>query len=58
LSIAVDDVVERRLRELDQHTADIDAAAATDAAGRACSAPRRVHPGVATRGSASVCGTT
>ena len=35
LSVAVDDAVERRLRELDQHIADIDAAAATDAAGRA-----------------------
>jgi hypothetical protein len=35
LSVAVDDAVERRLRELDAHIADIDAAAATDAAGRA-----------------------
>jgi hypothetical protein len=35
LSIAVDDAVERRLRELDAHIADIDAAAAEDAAGRA-----------------------
>jgi hypothetical protein len=35
LSIAVDDAVERRLRELDAHIADIDAAAAQDAAGRA-----------------------
>ena len=35
LSVAVDDAVERRLRELDAHIADIDAAAAQDAAGRA-----------------------
>ncbi|MFG1603538.1 dynamin family protein [Actinoplanes sp. NPDC049265] len=35
LSVAVDDAVERRLRELDQNIADIDAAAASDAAGRA-----------------------
>jgi len=35
LSVAVDDAVERRLRELDAHIADIDAAAAEDAAGRA-----------------------
>ncbi|GAB1640428.1 dynamin family protein [Krasilnikovia sp. MM14-A1259] len=35
LSVAVDEAVERRLRELDAHIADIDAAAATDAAGRA-----------------------
>ncbi|GAA3352053.1 dynamin family protein [Amorphoplanes nipponensis] len=35
LSVAVDDAVERRLRELDAHIADIDAAAASDAAGRA-----------------------
>jgi Dynamin family len=35
LSIAVDDAVERRLRELDAHIADIDAATAEDAAGRA-----------------------
>jgi len=34
LSVAVDDAVERRLRELDAHIADIDAAAAEDAAGR------------------------
>ena len=33
-SVAVDDAVERRLRELDAHIADIDAAAAEDAAGR------------------------
>ena len=35
LSVAVDDAVERRLRELDAHIADVDAAAAEDAAGRA-----------------------
>jgi hypothetical protein len=35
LSVAVDDAVERRLRELDAHIADLDAAAASDAAGRA-----------------------
>jgi Dynamin family len=35
LSVAVDDAVERRLRDLDAHIADIDAAAAEDAAGRA-----------------------
>ncbi|GLY95114.1 dynamin family protein [Actinoplanes sp. NBRC 103695] len=35
LSVAVDDAVEKRLRELDAHIADIDAAAAEDAAGRA-----------------------
>jgi hypothetical protein len=35
LSVAVDDAVERRLRELDAHIADLDAAAAEDAAGRA-----------------------
>ncbi|MET0493118.1 MAG: hypothetical protein ABW000_08310, partial [Actinoplanes sp.] len=35
LGVAVDDAVERRLRELDEHIADIDAAAAEDAAGRA-----------------------
>lgn len=35
LSVAVDDAVERRLRELDAHIADIDAAAEQDAAGRA-----------------------
>jgi hypothetical protein len=35
LSVAVDDAVERRLRDLDRHIADIDAAAAEDAAGRA-----------------------
>jgi Dynamin family len=35
LNVAVDDAVERRLRELDAHIADIDAAAAEDAAGRA-----------------------
>ncbi|BCJ49205.1 dynamin [Actinoplanes sp. NBRC 14428] len=35
LSVAVDDAVERRLRELDEHIAEIDAAAAEDAAGRA-----------------------
>jgi dynamin family protein len=35
LSVAVDDAVERRLRELDANIADIDAAAAEDAAGRA-----------------------
>ncbi|AGZ42545.1 dynamin family protein [Actinoplanes friuliensis] len=35
LGVAVDDAVERRLRELDAHIADIDAAAAEDAAGRA-----------------------
>ncbi|MEV6597956.1 dynamin family protein [Actinoplanes sp. NPDC051346] len=35
LSVAVDDAVERRLRELDAHIAEIDAAAAEDAAGRA-----------------------
>jgi hypothetical protein len=35
LSVAVDDAVERRLRDLDAHIADIDAAAASDAAGRA-----------------------
>ncbi|MFD0524005.1 hypothetical protein [Paractinoplanes durhamensis] len=34
LSVAVDDAVERRLRDLDAHIADIDAAAAEDAAGR------------------------
>ena len=33
--MAVDDAVERRLRDLDAHIADIDAAAAEDAAGRA-----------------------
>ncbi|MET8149693.1 dynamin family protein [Actinoplanes sp. NPDC049668] len=35
LGVAVDDAVERRLRELDAHIADIDAAVAEDAAGRA-----------------------
>ena len=35
LSVAVDDALERRLRELDAQIADIDAAAAEDAAGRA-----------------------
>ncbi|HET6531006.1 MAG TPA: dynamin family protein [Actinoplanes sp.] len=35
LSVAVDDAVERRLRDLDEHLAEIDAAAAEDAAGRA-----------------------
>jgi hypothetical protein len=35
LSVAVDDAVERRLRDLDAHIAEIDAAAAADAAGRA-----------------------
>jgi dynamin family protein len=34
LSTAVDDAVERRLRDLDAHIAEIDAAAAEDAAGR------------------------
>ncbi|GGQ60414.1 dynamin family protein [Couchioplanes azureus] len=34
LGVAVDDAVERRLRELDAHIAEIDAAAAEDAAGR------------------------
>jgi hypothetical protein len=34
LNVAVDDAVERRLRDLDAHIADIDAAAAEDAAGR------------------------
>ena len=34
LSVAVDDAVERRLRDLDAHIAEIDAAAAEDAAGR------------------------
>jgi len=34
LSVAVDDAVERRLRDLDAHIAEIDAAAAQDAAGR------------------------
>lgn len=34
LSVAVDDAVERRLKELDAHLADLDAAAAEDAAGR------------------------
>jgi hypothetical protein len=34
LSLAVDDAVERRLRELDAHLGDIDAAAAGDAAAR------------------------
>jgi hypothetical protein len=35
LSVAVDDAVERRLRDLDAHIAEIDAAAAEDASGRA-----------------------
>ncbi|MCA2214950.1 dynamin family protein [Jidongwangia harbinensis] len=35
LSVAVDDAVERRLKQLDAHIADLDAAAAEDAAGRA-----------------------
>ena len=35
LGVAVDDAVERRLRDLDAHIAEIDAAAAEDAAGRA-----------------------
>ena len=35
LSVAVDDAVERRLRDLDAQLAEIDAAAAQDAAGRA-----------------------
>ena len=35
LSVALDDAIERRLRELDALIADIDAAAAEDAAGRA-----------------------
>jgi len=35
LAVAVDDAVERRLRDLDAHIAEIDAAAAEDAAGRA-----------------------
>lgn len=35
LGVAVDDAVERRLRELDEHIAELDAAAAEDAAGRA-----------------------
>jgi hypothetical protein len=35
LGVAVDDAVQRRLRDLDAHLADIDAAAAQDAAGRA-----------------------
>jgi hypothetical protein len=35
LSVAVDDAVERRLRDLDAHIAEIDAAVAEDAAGRA-----------------------
>lgn len=34
LSTAIDDAVERRLRDLDAHIAEIDAAAAEDAAGR------------------------
>jgi len=34
LSVAVDDAIERRLKQLDAHIADIDAAAASDAAGR------------------------
>ncbi|MEV4401518.1 dynamin family protein [Actinoplanes sp. NPDC049598] len=34
LSVAVDDAVEKRLRDLDAHIAEIDAAAAEDAAGR------------------------
>ena len=34
LSVAVDDAIERRLRTLDAHIAEIDAAAAEDAAGR------------------------
>jgi hypothetical protein len=34
LSVALDDAVERRLRDLDAHIAEIDAAAAEDAAGR------------------------
>ncbi|MGK5681510.1 dynamin family protein [Actinoplanes sp. URMC 104] len=35
LSVAVDDAVEKRLKDLDAHIAEIDAAAAEDAAGRA-----------------------
>jgi hypothetical protein len=35
LSVAVDDAIERRLRDLDAHIAEIDAAAAEDAGGRA-----------------------
>ncbi|MEV6302071.1 dynamin family protein [Actinoplanes sp. NPDC051861] len=35
LSVALDDAIERRLRELDAHIAEIDAAIAEDAAGRA-----------------------
>ncbi|NMO52704.1 hypothetical protein HH310_16085 [Actinoplanes sp. TBRC 11911] len=35
LSVAVDDAIERRLRDLDAHIAEIDAAAAQDATGRA-----------------------
>jgi hypothetical protein len=34
LSVAVDDAIERRLKDLDAHIAEIDAAAAEDAAGR------------------------
>ena len=41
LSVAVDDAVERRLRELDAHIAEIDAAAAEDAAGRRAAPGRR-----------------
>jgi predicted GTPase len=44
LGVAVDDAVERRLRELDEHIADVDAAAAEDAAGRA---KRRAEAGAA-----------
>jgi predicted transcriptional regulator len=35
LSVAVDDAIERRLKDLDAHIAEIDAALAEDAAGRA-----------------------
>lgn len=43
LSVAVDDAVEKRLRELDAHIAEIDTAAAQDAAGRAERRARARH---------------
>ncbi|MFC7533126.1 dynamin family protein [Actinoplanes sp. GCM10030250] len=51
LSVALDDAIERRLRELDAHIAEIDAAIAEDAAGRARrrAAAQTEHDTAATR---------
>ena len=43
LSVAVDDAIERRLKQLDAHIAEIDAAAAEDAAGRTRRRARAQH---------------